>query len=76
MRLLGLEDLRDKGLTLSRQTIHVLMRKGVFPRPVRGIVGGKRNVWVEEDIDAYISARIAEREQTNKRKVDQQTAAG
>jgi prophage regulatory protein len=75
MRLLGIEDLRDKGITISRQTIHALMRKGVFPRPVRGIVGGNRNVWVEEDIDTYIAARIvaripksvAKRNQTNRR---------
>jgi prophage regulatory protein len=58
MKLLRLPDLIDRGLG-SRSSIYARMERGEFPRPVKI---GRINGWPAHVIDAYIEARIAERE--------------
>lgn len=47
--------------SLGRSTIYDLMEKGAFPRPVK-ISGARSNAWITSEIDAYVEARIADRE--------------
>lgn len=50
----------EKTVGLSRSTIYFEMEKGKFPRPVPL---GKASVgWLESEIQAYIDARVADRE--------------
>jgi prophage regulatory protein len=60
MRLLDLDDLREKGIKFSRQHIHRLVRKKKFPAPVK--IGANTNAWPETDIDQYIKDCIAQRD--------------
>lgn len=60
MRLLNLDDLREKGIRFSRQHIHRLIRKQKFPRPVK--VGENTNAWPEPEIDQYFEQLIAARD--------------
>jgi len=46
---------------LSRSTIYLLMQNGQFPKPVR--IGGRAVAWPEADIEAWLNARLAEREE-------------
>ena len=59
-KLLRLPEVIER-TSLKRSTIYDLMEKGAFPRPVK-ISGARQNAWVESEVDAYVSARIAERE--------------
>jgi len=43
-------------------TIYKLMQAGQFPRTVR--VGRRAVGWIEEEIDKYVEAKIAERDKT------------
>lgn len=58
MRLIKLEEVKRK-TTLSRTSIYKLAVENLFPKPVTAI--GRSRVWVEEEIDDWIRARIAER---------------
>lgn len=59
MRLLSFEDLKAKGVNLSRSQIHRLVKDGKFPAPIKlsETVNG-RNSWIEEQIDAHIKSLI------------------
>jgi prophage regulatory protein len=62
MHLLGYNELKaKKGINYSRTHIWRLIKAGRFPRPIK-MGGGARNSWVEEEIDAFIAALIAERD--------------
>jgi len=62
MRLLPFEDLKPKkGIPYSRAHIWRLERAGKFPKHLRLGAGG-RNAWVEDEIDAYVAQKIAERD--------------
>jgi prophage regulatory protein len=50
----------EKGIKLSKLQIWRLERLNKFPHRVR--VSDSRYGWVESEIDAYIDARIAERD--------------
>lgn len=50
----------EKGITYSRAHLDRLIKAGKFPVPVK--IGAGRNVFVEDEIDAYIEARINERD--------------
>lgn len=52
--------LKAKGIRYSRANIRRLTAKGKFPRPVADM--GRQAVWLEEEIDAYIEDKIAQRE--------------
>lgn len=60
MRMLSPTDLRDKGIPWTRQHIHRLIRKGEFPRPVK--LGAGSNAWIESEIDAWLRARVEQRD--------------
>ena len=46
---------------LSRSTIYLLMQNGQFPKPVR--IGGRAVAWPEADVEAWLNARLAERDE-------------
>jgi prophage regulatory protein len=45
---------------LARSTIYDRIKKGTFPAPVS--LGYKAVGWIESEIEAFLSARIAERD--------------
>ena len=45
-------------VALSRTKVHYLMHAGDFPAQIR--MGSRCSVWVEEEIDAWIDARVKE----------------
>jgi len=45
----------------SEPWIYRLMSQNRFPRPIK--LGPRAVAWVEEEVDAWIEARIAERDQ-------------
>lgn len=45
---------------LSRSTIYARAKAGAFPKPVN--LGNSLSAWVEDEIDAWVEARIAERD--------------
>lgn len=45
---------------IGRTAIYAGTAAGTFPKPVKV---GKRSLWVESEIDAWIAGRIAERDQ-------------
>jgi predicted DNA-binding transcriptional regulator AlpA len=59
VRLLGWDDLRDKGIKQSKPTIYRWIRDGKFPEPV---YPGKSPAWPEHIIDAHIMGLIAARD--------------
>lgn len=46
---------------LKRSTIYRRVKSGDFPEPIR--LGTRATVWAENEIDAWIRERIAERDQ-------------
>jgi prophage regulatory protein len=60
VRVLSDEDLPDRGIKYSRQHRHRLIKRGLFPRPLK--IGGGTNAWLENEIDQYLQDRIAERD--------------
>lgn len=46
--------------SLSRTTLWAKIKSGQFPRPIR-LGGGIRKAFIAEEIDAWVAARIAER---------------
>jgi prophage regulatory protein len=45
----------DKGIPFTRQYLNELIRRGVFPKPVKTPGGGQINMWIEDEIDQYIA---------------------
>lgn len=60
MRLLSLSDLRARGITFSRQWLHKLVSENKFPKPVK--VGNRTLAWVESEVDAWMAARVDQRD--------------
>jgi prophage regulatory protein len=60
MKLLDFEDLPRKGIRFSSVHLWRLIRAGDFPKPVKI---GNRNHWVEAEIDDFIAAKLAERDE-------------
>ena len=58
-RLIRLAEV-ERRTTHRKTEIYRLMRLGEFPRSVR--VGPRNVAWVEEEIDAYVDSKIAQRE--------------
>ncbi|WP_322527826.1 AlpA family transcriptional regulator [Salinicola sp. LHM] len=46
----------------SRSAIYAGVRNGTFPAPVP--IGDKSVAWLEEEVDSWIAARLAERNRT------------
>jgi prophage regulatory protein len=61
MKVLSFSDLGPaKGIRFSRQWIYKLISDGRFPKPVK--LGGQTTGFVESEVDAWIAARIRERD--------------
>jgi prophage regulatory protein len=63
MTLLNAADLKRKGITYTNVHLRQLEKEGRFPKRVKpsGSPIG-RSAWIEAEIDAYIAARVAERD--------------
>jgi prophage regulatory protein len=61
-KLIPYEDLRSKGISLSKVQIWRLERAGKFP--ARVTLSAQRVAWVESEIDGFVASRIAARTQT------------
>ena len=59
VRLLRFEEVSQR-TALSRDSIYRLGREGRFPRPIKVSKWASR--WVESEVDAFIAARVAERD--------------
>ena len=59
VRLLGWDDLRDRGIKDSKPTIYRKIKSGKFPKP---IYPGKSPAWVEQEVDAHLLSLIARRD--------------
>ncbi|MBN8872840.1 MAG: hypothetical protein BGO51_28455 [Rhodospirillales bacterium 69-11] len=59
-RLLRYADLKSKGFPWSRMHIDRLEKAGKFPKRLH--LGPSTVAWVEEEIDAYLATKMAERE--------------
>lgn len=57
--LLRLPAVKDR-TGLSRSRIYELLEAGQFPKPVK--LSGRINAWPDNEVAAWIAARIAERE--------------
>jgi prophage regulatory protein len=65
MRFLNYEDLKAKGISYSKPHIWRLNKLPAgdprkFPDPIKGL--GPENTWAENEIDAYVEARVAARD--------------
>ena len=65
MQLLNFDGLKAKGIGYSRPHLWRLMRAGKFPKPIK--LGANRNAWIDAEIEKWIEARIAQRDQLNER---------
>ena len=71
MKLLAYKDLNSqKGIDYSKTQLWRLEKSGRFPRrvPLTGTPNG-RHGWVESEIDAWIQARIGERDASKSKAV-------
>ena len=60
MTLLEFKDLKEKkGIPDSDTTIWRKIKAGQFPKPLKM---GRRNCWVEEEIDQHIKSKLVERD--------------
>jgi prophage regulatory protein len=59
MKLLDRAGLKAKGINFSATQIWRLMAAGKFPKQIKI---GSKNAWVEQEIDDFIAARVAERD--------------
>jgi prophage regulatory protein len=59
-RILGWQDLRDRGIHWSRQWTLAQEKVGAFPRRIR--LGINSVGWLEDEIDTWIEQRTAERD--------------
>ncbi len=48
-----------EAIGVSERTLYDMMRRGDFPRPAKI---GKMSVWVDEEVEAWQNARLAERQ--------------
>jgi len=60
MKILSFNDLTERGVNFSRVHISRLERAGRFPKHVN--LGDKRVGWVEDEVEAWLRERVAERE--------------
>lgn len=49
-----------KKTALSRSTLYELVNSGKFPKPLK--VGERINAWPEREVDAWMRARMADRD--------------
>lgn len=51
-----MRSVRDQ-VALHRATVYAMVKDGTFPKPIKM---GRRSLWVESEIQAWIATRIAE----------------
>lgn len=62
-RILGFNDLAGRGIRFSRVHLSRLEKEGKFPKHLN--LGPQSIGWLEEEIEAWIAARAAERSNGN-----------
>ena len=60
MRFIRFPQLKEKGITFTRQHVGRLQKAGKFPRSVP--LGENTKPFIEEEIDEYLASRVAERD--------------
>ena len=60
MKLLDRAGLKAKGINFSATQIWRLMAAGRFPKQIKI---GSKNAWLEQEIDDFIAARVAVRDE-------------
>ena len=60
MRFIRFSQLKEKGITFTRQHVGRLQKAGKFPRSVP--LGENTKPFIEEEIDEYLASRVAERD--------------
>ena len=63
MQLLDYDTLKVKGIKYSKPQLWRLVKAKKFPRPIK--IGGARYAWIEAELDEWIRARIAERDEAD-----------
>jgi prophage regulatory protein len=58
--LLSYDELPSKGVHYSKPHLWRLAKAGRFPKPIK--LSAVRNAWIEEEVDAWIEARLVERD--------------
>ncbi|WP_354015772.1 helix-turn-helix transcriptional regulator [Dyella japonica] len=61
-RLIRLTEVRSR-TGLARSTIYAKVKLGLFPKPVK--LGHLAVAWIEAEIEAWLEARIAERDMSS-----------
>lgn len=65
VRIIRMPAVRDK-VHLNKTAIYELIKRGEFPRPVK--LTERSVAWVEAEVDAWIAARIATRDDRLKKR--------
>lgn len=60
--LIGYEDLKQRGIKLSPRQLHRKVLAGTFPKPIK--IGEQTKAWIADEIDAWIDAKKAERNES------------
>lgn len=55
-RLLPMRAVRDQ-VALHPATVYAMVKEGTFPKPIKM---GRRSLWIESEVQAWILARIAD----------------
>jgi len=50
----------ERATGLSRSTLYEMVARGRFPKPIR--IGARSVAWISEEVQAWLEARIAERD--------------
>lgn len=62
-RLLSYDDLRARGITLSKLQLWRMARDGRFPKPVK--LSHSRNAWVEDEVNDWLNMLVVNREEVD-----------
>jgi predicted DNA-binding transcriptional regulator AlpA len=64
-RLIGVSELQEQ-IPLSRVWLWKLVKKGLFPRPIK-LPGGSINLWFQDEVDQYLKklAKARDEESNN-----------
>ena len=60
-KLIAMDELDEEGIPYSRAHLYRLIKAKKFPKPIR--LGANRIAFVTDEIDAWIEAKIAERDE-------------
>jgi predicted DNA-binding transcriptional regulator AlpA len=60
--LIGYDGLKQRGIRLSPRQLHRKALAGTFPKPI--MIGECTKAWLVEEVDAWLEAKILERDST------------